>query len=92
MNNPASAICKFPLDARKEIQRIHAPYIVNLLSIQWQIDQPVLWAEVYSHSARRDYVILRYMTGATLGPKNSYIGTVQAPDGTVLHFFTGGNL
>ena len=90
MNQPKTAIWKFALRMDEVEQRYMWPYIVEILDIQWQIDQPVLWAVVYPETAKRLYKIMRFLTGEETYGTNAYFGTVQTPTGDVLHYFSGG--
>jgi hypothetical protein len=92
MQQPREAIWKFPL--RRElggaIQRIQSPYIIHVLCIQWQGNEPVMWARVMPDAAKRPFVIVSYGTGDIFTTQTSaYLGTVQAPDGDAIHYFSG---
>ena len=89
MNSPAVKIFKLSLGTHAH-QHLAAPFIVEVLDIQLQQGKPVLWAKVWADSAIRKYVILCKQTGDDVVGDTSYLGTVQLPDDTVLHYFGGG--
>jgi len=95
MTQPEKAIWKFPLNTQAELQRIEAPYIEQVLSIQMQDETPAMYAVVWVKSPKRTHIILRFLTGEQLHgiEYKGHLGTVQLPnDGTVLHYFRGGDL
>ena len=90
MNTTVPTIFKFALGVHDEIQRIKAPHIVKVLDVQIQDGQPFMWALVWENSRLRKYVVLCNMTGDEIAGATSYLGTVQLPNGIVLHYFGGG--
>jgi hypothetical protein len=90
MNNPEARIYKFVLDTHATEQRYEWPFIVKVLDIQVQGSVPVLWAIAYAYGVKRPYKLLRFLTGDVVYQVERHLGTVQLPDGTVLHYFAGG--
>ena len=89
MNSPAIKIFKLTLGTQP-LQHLAAPFIVEVLDIQVQRGMPVMWAKVWADSVLRPYVILCKQIGDDVIGETSHLGTVQLPDGTVLHYFGGG--
>jgi hypothetical protein len=84
-------IWKFPLETMTE-QTISLPVGSKILTVQWQINQPCLWAEVDASpdTVRSDYHITMVGTGHEfmLYPTSVYISTVILNGGSfVLHFY-----
>lgn len=70
------------------------PVMAQFLAAGWQRppfgDGPAAWALVDPHGATSDRILAEFPTGGKL-PETptpwTYVGTTQAPDGTVWHLF-----
>lgn len=75
----------------KQVQRIVLPYEAEILTIQSQFDEPVLWAIVNTEvTVHEERIISMYETGKMLPEMSDkkYLSTIQSDGGNyVLHCF-----
>lgn len=70
---------------RVDLQTISLPWNSNILTVQIQNDEPVIWYECEPNNSLTDIKIAMYPTGLEL-PHNvgRYIATIQLENGSVV--------
>lgn len=83
-------IWKYPLNALVQPTRVSIPKSAEILCVQIQHNQPVIWAKVETYSERETRFFWIFGTGHTIPSKLElkYISTFQLEDGAlVFHVF-----